>query len=215
VFAMSRDIILMIGVILRLRDAPADVLGRVVVAADLGFSAGMIIYSQLPMLRSEASLFTLCGLGVSSSGPNHQALSCGFHDLTCDRVQRVDLHETCNLADEPVEHAKVAPGNANHCREGFLVVSLELWGLLTCRILLCRGHGAVCSRTLVKRLISSMGFQEGLDRACAFLQRVAQCFAPVIVGLDDLPEGNSIPCKLGANRPTEKPVLMKDTDLGH
>jgi hypothetical protein len=43
VFAISRDIILTIGVILRLRDAPADILGRVVVAADLGFSAGMIV----------------------------------------------------------------------------------------------------------------------------------------------------------------------------
>jgi hypothetical protein len=36
------------------RDPPtADALGRVVVAADLGFSAGMIVYSRLPKLRSE------------------------------------------------------------------------------------------------------------------------------------------------------------------
>jgi hypothetical protein len=34
-------------------DTPADVLGRVVVGTDLGFSAGMIVYSRLPMLSSE------------------------------------------------------------------------------------------------------------------------------------------------------------------
>jgi hypothetical protein len=60
-----------------------------------------------------------------------------------------------------------------------------------------------------------MGFQEGLDRACAFVQGVAQCFAPVIAGLDDLPEGNSVPCELGADRPTQKLVLMKDAELGY
>jgi hypothetical protein len=36
-------------------DAPADALGRVVVAVDLGFSTGMIVYSRLPMLSSKVT----------------------------------------------------------------------------------------------------------------------------------------------------------------
>ena len=50
-----------------------------------------------------------------------QALSCGFHDVTRDGVQGIDLHEACDLREEPMEQAEVAPGYADNRRAGFLI----------------------------------------------------------------------------------------------
>jgi hypothetical protein len=65
---------------------------------------------------SSGDFYILFGVEMSSGSPNHQAFSCRFHDLTGDRVQRVDLHNACDLGDEAVEQAEIASGNANDCR---------------------------------------------------------------------------------------------------
>ena len=53
--------------------------------------------------------------------PNHQALSCRFHNFTRDGLQCVDLHETGDLCEEPVKQSEVATGHANNRREGLLI----------------------------------------------------------------------------------------------
>jgi hypothetical protein len=76
---------------------------------------------------SGGDFFTLCGVGVLSSRSNYQTLACGVHNLTRDCVQRVDLQETGNLGDEPMEQAEIAAGNAYDCCHGFLVCDAVLW----------------------------------------------------------------------------------------
>ena len=44
------------------------------------------------------------------------ALSCGVHHFTCDRFQRVDLHEAGDLRHEPVEQSEVAAGHTDNRR---------------------------------------------------------------------------------------------------
>jgi hypothetical protein len=72
-------------------------------------------------------VYTLYGVGMSSGSPDHQTFSGRFHDLTRDRVQRVDLYDACDLGDEAVEQAEITSGNANDCRQGFLVRYAFLW----------------------------------------------------------------------------------------
>ena len=43
---------------------------------------------------------------------------------------------------------------------------------------------------------------------------MAQGFTPMRAGLDDLPEGNGFRRRLGADRSTEKAVVVKDAELG-
>jgi hypothetical protein len=45
---------------------------------------------------------------------NHYALSCSFYDLTGDRLERVDLHKTGDVRQEPVEQAEVPPSHADN-----------------------------------------------------------------------------------------------------
>lgn len=60
-----------------------------------------------------------------------------------------------------------------------------------------------------------MGFQKRVDRAGTVLQGVAQGFASVRAGLDNLAQGDGFPRQLGADGPTEKAVVVKDANLGH
>jgi hypothetical protein len=63
--------------------------------------------------------------------------------------------------------------------------------------------------------IASMRCQERFHCAGAVLQRVAQVPAPPIAGLNNFTQGNGLSRSFGADGPTEKAVVMKDTDFGH
>jgi hypothetical protein len=60
-----------------------------------------------------------------------------------------------------------------------------------------------------------MGFPERVDRTRPVLQRQTQGFASVRAGLDNLAEGNGFPRQFSADGPTEKAMIVKDTNLGH
>jgi len=60
-----------------------------------------------------------------------------------------------------------------------------------------------------------MSFQERFDRASPVLQRMAQVPAVAVASLNDVAQGNGLSRSCGADRPTQKAVVMKDTDFGH
>jgi hypothetical protein len=62
-------------------------------------------YSRVLLLFtfSGGDFFTLCGGRMLLGSPNHQTLSCSFHDFIRDRAQRIDLHEARDLREQSVE----------------------------------------------------------------------------------------------------------------
>jgi hypothetical protein len=60
-----------------------------------------------------------------------------------------------------------------------------------------------------------MRVQEHLNQACAVLQGVTQVSSTTITHLDDIAQGNGLSRSFCTNGPTEKALVMKDTDFGH
>ena len=62
---------------------------------------------------------------------------------------------------------------------------------------------------------AAMRVQEHLNQACAVLQGVTQVSSSTITHLDDIAQGNGLSRSFRTNGPTEKALVMQDTDFGH
>jgi hypothetical protein len=60
-----------------------------------------------------------------------------------------------------------------------------------------------------------VGVQEHLHQACAVLQGVTQVPSTTMTRLDDVAQGNRLSRSFRTNGPTEKALVMKETDFGH
>ena len=60
-----------------------------------------------------------------------------------------------------------------------------------------------------------MSCQERFDRASSVLQRMAQVPAAAVASLNDVAQGNGLSGSFGADRSTEKAMVMEDADFGH
>jgi hypothetical protein len=106
---MIHDILLMIGVP-PTANVPANVLGRVVVGAELRFSVEMIVYSRLPMLRSKVKFLVDKEIPSIHSRIRLQSGEAveGMRSIQDRRCRRSILSNATHLENGgTIEHAQV------------------------------------------------------------------------------------------------------------
>jgi integrase len=77
---------------------------------------------------------------MSSGSLDHQTFSGRFHDLTRDRVQRVDLYDACDLGDEAVEQAEIPSTGRHPVRDAAIILLMFRHGLCTAELIALRWH---------------------------------------------------------------------------
>ena len=75
--------------------------------------------------------------------------------------------------------------------------------------------GGIALRQGIAMAVPATGFQEHLNRAGTLLQGLTKVTAAAIASPDNIAQSNGLPRSFGANRSTQKAVVMKDTNFGH
>ncbi len=94
-------------------------------------------------------------------------------------------------------------------------VSLEPWGIHTCCLGFQSNGGGIALRQSLALAVPATGFQEHINRAGTLLQGVTEITAAAIASPNTIAQSNGLPRSFGANRSTQKAVVMKNTHFGH
>ena len=78
-----------------------------------------------------------------------------------------------------------------------------------------RNGGGIDLRQCIAMAVPATGFQEHIHRAGTLLQGLTVGTAAAIASPNNIAQSNGLTRSFGANRSTQKAVIMKDTNFGH